>query len=178
MRIFHQWVLALALYFALSCEGLVSVYIQHLAIHGFIAPVFVLPIAVMIINLIDDLNVQEYWLALGAGVIADLYFWGIIGIYTVFLPVSVWCCHRLARILPDFWLFRWIVVLVGTSCLTVYIWLILNFMDLASISVISLWQNLFGNLIMSSVLFGCTYWLWVWLSQSYPFLVDLDAYRK
>ena len=58
----------------------------------------------MLIGLFDDTNENEIWLALGTGIIADIYFYGIIGIYTASLPLSCWAGRKIARFLPEiFW---------------------------------------------------------------------------
>lgn len=178
MRYLREWALAIALYLAMVADGLASTYLGAYLTSGKIqAPIFIMPIGIMLIGLMDEYNSQEIWLGLGAGIIADLYFWGIIGIYAVFFPLAIWAGQKIARWLPELFITRLLVLLVGTSALTAYIWLILNFMKLAVVSVHSLLVNLVGNLIVTLIVAVLTYWIWFILVRDYPFRNDLRSYR-
>lgn len=95
MSIFRKWVLAIAMFVALIVDGICSFYLhQFMNYDSFGAASVILPISMMLIGLFDDTNDNEIWLAIGTGIVADIYFYGIIGIYTVFLPVSCWICQK------------------------------------------------------------------------------------
>lgn len=179
MRIFHEWVLAIALFVALTIDGCLAFYLhQFLNINGIGASCTIMPIGIMLIGLFDDINKKEIWLAIGAGVVADISTLGIIGVYTVFLPLSCWACQKMARFLPEVFWSRFIVILIGVTLLDFYSWLILKMVGMISISGLQMLFSLLYNLVWSAVFFVLTYWIWARLATNYPFLVDLDAYRQ
>ena len=179
MRIFREWVLAIALYVALVVDSSLAFYLhQFMNLGPYGASCWLMPIGIMLIGLFDDMNGREIWLALGAGVVADIYTTGIIGIYTVFLPLSCWACQKAARFLPEIFLSRLIVVLIGVTLLDVYDWVILNMVGVISVGTVNLLVSLLINLIWSAIFTCATYWIWAILATRYPFMVDLNAYRQ
>lgn len=178
MSILRKWVLAIALLVALIVDGICSLYLHQFMTYGsFGAASVILPISVMLIGLFDDTNGKEIYLAIGAGIVADVYFYGIIGIYTVFLPVSCWLCQKVARFLPEIFWARLIVILIGTTIFIAYSWLIFNMIGLTIVSFHALLTGLLVNLGWSILFFILLYWVWGNLAQDYPFLIDLNAYR-
>ena len=187
MSIFRKWVLAIAMFVALIIDGICSFYLHQFMNYGsFGAASVILPISMMLIGLnsevsmvsaLRDTNENEIWLAIGTGIVADVYFYGIIGIYTVFLPVSCWLCQRIARFLPEVFGARLIVILLGTTVFIAYSWLIFKAVGLADASMHALLLSLLVNLGWSTLVFALLYWIWDNLAQDYPFLIDLNAYR-
>lgn len=178
MSIFRKWVLAIAMFVALIIDGICSFYLHQFMNYGsFGAASVILPISMMLIGLFDDTNENEIWLAIGTGIVADVYFYGIIGIYTVFLPVSCWLCQRIARFLPEFFGARLIVILLGTTVFIAYSWLIFKAVGFADASMHALLLSLLVNLGWSTLVFALLYWIWGNLARDYPFLIDLNAYR-
>ena len=178
MSIFRKWVLAIAMFVALIVDGICSFCLNQFMNYGsFGAASVILPISMMLIGLFDDTNDNEIWLAIGIGIVADIYFYGIIGIYTVFLPVSCWICQKVARFLPEVFWARLIVILFGTAVFVAYDWLVFKDVGLADASVYTLLMSLLVNLGWSAVVFVLVYWIWGNLAQDYPFLIDLNAYR-
>lgn len=179
MRIFREWVLAIALYVALVLDGTLSFHLHQFMHWGnYGAACWLLPIGVMLIGLFDDTNYKEIWLALGAGVVADISTLGIIGVYTVFLPLSCWLCQKVARFLPEMFWSRLVIVLIGVSLLDAYCWGVLTMVGIVDASLHTLLLSIVINLIWSTVFFTLTYWIWGTLAQNYPFLIDLNAYRQ
>lgn len=178
MRIFKQWVLAIALYLALVVEGALSVYLQPALTyqHGR-AGLLLLPIAVLIIAYEDERNEKEIWLALAAGVVADLYFWGIIGIYTFILPSLSAFGRWYARVFPELFVFRLLgnIVAITVSCL--YTWLVFRLIGWTDLTLKAIGFSLLYTAGWTTGISLATYWLWAKLARSYPFLVDLDNYR-
>ena len=143
MSIFRKWVLAIAMFVALIIDGICSFYLHQFMNYGsFGAASVILPISMMLIGLFDDTNENEIWLAIGTGIVADVYFYGIIGIYTVFLPVSCWLCQRIARFLPEVFWARLIVILLGTTVFIAYSWLIFKAVGFADVSMHALLLSL------------------------------------
>ena len=178
MSIFRKWVLAIAMFVALIVDGICSFYLHQFMNYGsFGAASVILPISMMLIGLFDDTNDNEIWLAIGIGIVADIYFYGIIGIYTVFFLVSCWICQKVARFLPEVFWARLIVILFGTTVFVAYDWLVFKAVGLADASVYTLLMSLLVNLGWSAVVFVLVYWIWGNLVQDYPFLIDLNAYR-
>ena len=179
MRVFRQWILAIALFVALVLAGSIAFYLHQFMTWGdYGASSWLMPIGVMLIGLFDDVNPKEIWLALGAGIVADVYSLGIIGVYTVFLPLACWSCQKVARFLPEMFWSRLIVVLIGVSALDVYSWLVLSMVGLISVSIHTMLMSLLLNLAWSIVFTALTYVIWGNLAQDYPFLVDMQAYRQ
>lgn len=178
MSVFRKWVLAISLFVALVLEGVCSFYLHQFMTYGnYGAFSVILPISIMLIGLFDDTNENEIWLALGTGIIADIYFYGIIGIYTVFLPLSCWAGQKIARFLPEIFWARLIVVLIDTTAFIVYSWLVFKMIGFASISIHMLLMSLLVNLGWTILFFVLLYWIWGNLAQDYPFLIDLNTYR-
>ncbi len=178
MHLLREWVLAIALYIALLIDGAMAFYLhQFLTIGDFRASATLLPIGIMVIALVDDINKKEIWLALGAGLVADIASLGLIGVYTVFLPLLCWLCQKIARFLPEIFWARLLVVVLGLALLDVYIWGVLTMVGLTNASIKILLLSLLYNLFWSLILFTASYWLWVGLAQDYPFLNDLSVYR-
>ena len=76
MSIFRKWVLAIGLFVAIVVDGVCSFYLHQFMDYGsFGAASLILPISVMLIGLFDDTNENEIWLALGTGIVADIYLW-------------------------------------------------------------------------------------------------------
>ena len=62
MRIFREWVLAIALYVALVLDGSLAFYLhQFQNWHGYGASCWLMPIGIMLIALFDDMNDKEIW---------------------------------------------------------------------------------------------------------------------
>lgn len=179
MRILRKWALAIALFITIVLDSSLSYYLhQFLVFKSASASCNLLLIAVMLIALFDDLNFNEFWLALGAGVVADIVNLGFIGVYTVFLPAACWACQKIASFLPEVFWSRLIVVLLGTTLFEVYSWAILNLVGIISISSQSLIIDSLYNLVWTTIFFALTYWIWAKLARDYPFLIDLSAYQQ
>ncbi|MDF7638799.1 rod shape-determining protein MreD [Lactobacillus sp. ESL0791] len=178
MQFLRKNVLAIALYFTIAIDGSLAFYLhQFMNLGKYSGSCLLLPVSVMLINLFDSNNTKEFWLALGIGIIADLYFWGIIGIYAVFFPLSSFFCQKIARFLPEVFWTRLLVILLGVIILAAYSWFILTITGLISVSIKSLFASLPLTLFWALIFASATYWLWGTLAFKYPFLIDLNAYK-
>ncbi len=178
MRIFKQWVVAIALYVAMILDGcLAAVLHQTMSYGNSRASLLLLPIAVMVVAFEDDRNAKEVWLALAVGVIADLYFYGIIGVYAVGLPVMSAFGRWYSRVFPELFIFRLIGLLLMTSAFSAYVWLIFRLIGWTHSSLGQAGMSILYTAGWSALLTVLTYWIWAKLARNYPFLVDLDNYR-
>lgn len=175
MRIFHQWVLAIALFVCIILDGIISMLLQPFATY---CSSLLLPIAIILIALFDDMNSKEIYLAIGAGVVCDIYYLGFIGVYMVGLPLLTFACQKMARFLPETFWARLVVVVLGTLLLQVYSYAIFSMMGLTTAGIKQLLLNLGASLPLTIVFTILTYVIWGRLAENYPFLVDLDAYRQ
>lgn len=179
MHYLREWVLAVALYLALILDGSLSFYLhQFMHYDGVTTTTWLLSIGIMMIALFDEINSKEIWLALGAGVVADVYFLGFIGVYAVALPLLSWTAQKVARFLPETFWARLIAVLLGVCVLNLYSYGIFVVLKMQLFSFHLLLLNLGLNLLWAFVSFSLTYWLWGRLAQNYPFLNDLQAYQQ
>ena len=123
------------------------------------------------------LHPASAWLALAAGVVADLYFWGIIGIYTFILPALSAFGRWYARVFPELFVFRLLgnIVAITVSCL--YTWLVFRLIGWTDLTLKAIGFSLLYTAGWTTGISLATYWLWAKLARSYPFLVDLDNYR-
>lgn len=179
MRTFRKWILAIALFVAIILDGSLAFYLhQFMTYNDYGSACWLMPIGVMLIGLFDDVNSNEIWLALGAGLVADIYSLGIVGVYTVFLPLACFVCQKIARFLPEMFWSRLIVVLLGVTLLDIYSWGVLTMVGLINVSAHDMLISLAFNLGWSFIFTVLTYWIWGNLARDYPFLVDLQAYRQ
>lgn len=178
MTFLKKWAMAIALFITLLVDGSLSATIHPLLSHGtFKSSCWLLAIAVIMIGLIDDTNINEIWLALAMGIIADMYYVGFFGIYTVGLPVLCWISQKIARYLPELFWVRLIVTIILYILLNIYVWLIMNTVNVITISSARLFISLLANAVWCILFTIITYPIWYWMVQKYPFLVNLDVYR-
>lgn len=173
MRFLQKYNLALVLFLALLLNGSLSLSLRSVMQ---LSANFLMPVGMMLIALFDDTNKNELWLALGAGIISDIYFYGIVGVYTICLPGICWLLQKMARYLPEVFLVRIIVTLVGAILLNGCSWLILNLMGLISVPFADLIKTMIPTIIWSLVFAIISYPLWANLTRKYPFMVKLDNY--
>lgn len=178
MRIFKQWVLAIVLYLAMVVEGILSVYLHQFMFIGksLQASLMILPVAVTVIGFEDERNTKEFWLALAFGVIADLYFYGIIGIYAVGLPFLSAFGRWFSRIFPELFIIRLIGVCIGTSIFSIYTWAILKILTWTAAGWKDALNSVLFTLIWTIITTILTYWLWALMARKYPFLSNSDNY--
>lgn len=179
MRFLRKWVLAIALFLTLAFDGSLSFYMhQVLTFKSYSTGSLFLPIAIMLIALFDDVNSKEIWLAFFTGLVADCFFLGILGVNLVFLPLASWLCQKIARFWPETFWARLIIIIIGCVAFQIWNWGILRIVGLAVVPI----NQLVGSLVLTAVwsipFFFISYWIWGNLAQSYPFLIDLDAYRQ
>lgn len=176
MRTLQRYSLAFALFIAIVINGSLSFYMHQLFNFGNGSNLF-MPVGMMLIALFDETNKKELWLALGTGIVSDIFFFGIIGIYAVILPVLVWIMQETARFLPEIFWARILAVLIGSILVNGYTWLALNITGIASIPITKLLISLFPTIVWSFVFTAITYRLWGHLALNHPFMVKLDNYR-
>lgn len=177
MSSLKKYTLAFALFITLALNGSLSLYLHPL--FGFNNGAnLLLPIGMMLVALIDDINQKELWLAFGTGIVSDIFFFGIIGVYTVSLPCVCWLLQKGARFLPELFWARAIFTLIGTIFLNVYNWLFFNLTGIAKVSLGMLIKGLLPTLLWSAAFIILTYWIWNWLAIEFPFMVKQENYRS
>ena len=177
MKTLRKFTLVLALYVALAVSGSLSFYLHQFFSFGKASNLLV-PVSMMLIALFDDTNDKEIWLALGAGIVSDIYFFGIIGIYAIILPIVSWLLQKSARFLPEVFWARVLAVLIASVLTQGFTWLILNMTGLSSIGILKLVQSILPTLCWVFIFICATYKLWWNLSLNYPFMVNLENYRQ
>ena len=177
MKTLRKFTLVLALYVALAVSGSLSFYLHQFFSFGKASNLLV-PVSMMLIALFDDTNDKEIWLALGAGIVSDIYFFGIIGIYAIILPIVSWLLQKSARFLPEVFWARVLAVLIASVLTQGFTWLILNMTGLSSIGISKLVQSILPTLCWVFIFICATYKLWWNLSLNYPFMVNLENYRQ
>lgn len=177
MKTLRKFTLVLALYVALAISGSLSFYLHQFFSFGKASNLLV-PVSMMLIALFDDTNDKEIWLALGAGIVSDIYFFGIIGIYAIILPIVSWLLQKSARFLPEVFWARVLAVLIASVLTQGFTWLILNMTGLSSIGISKLVQSILPTLCWVFIFICATYKLWWNLALNYPFMVNLENYRQ
>ena len=177
MKTLRKFTLVLALYVALAVSGSLSFYLHQFFSFGKASNLLV-PVSMMLIALFDDTNDKEIWLALGAGIVSDIYFFGIIGIYAIILPIVSWLLQKSARFLPEVFWARVLAVLIASVLTQGFTWLILNMTGLSSIGISKLVQSILPTLCWVFIFICATYKLWWNLALNYPFMVNLENYRQ
>jgi len=177
MKSLHKFSLVLALYIALAISGSLSLFLHRFFLIGNATNLLV-PVSMMLIALFDDTNRKEIWLALGTGIVSDIYFFGIVGIYAISLPLICWLLQNTARFLPEVFWARVLAVLIAAILIEGYSWLILNMTGLSSVSSIKLIQSILPTICWAFVFTSVTYKLWWNLAIKYPFMVNLDNYQQ
>ena len=177
MSALKKYTLAFALFITLALNGSLSLYLHQL--FGFNSGAnLLLPIGMMLVALIDDINRRELWLAFGTGIVSDVFFFGAIGAYTVSLPCVCWLLQKAARFLPELFWTRAVFTLIGTIFLIVYNWLFFNLTGIIRVSLGMLVKGLLPTLLWSVVFIILTYWIWNWLAVKFPFMVKQENYRS
>ncbi|RMC55159.1 rod shape-determining protein MreD [Lactobacillus sp. ESL0261] len=177
MKTMRKFTLVLALYVALAISGSLSFHLHQFFSFGKASNLLV-PVSMMLIALFDDTNNKEIWLALGAGIVSDIYFFGIIGIYAIILPIVSWLLQKSARFLPEVFWARVLAVLIASVLTQGFTWLILNMTGLSSIGIFKLVQSILPTLCWVFIFICATYKLWWNLALNYPFMVNLENYRQ
>lgn len=167
----RRWYVAIALFMALILDGVLAYNLQTFIFHrGFSGSCWLTIIGITLISLCDDKNDADIWLCLGLGLIADLYYLGIIGIYTVAFPLICFFIQQSARFLPEVFWFRLLICLVTYLCVSAYVFLMFNMVGIIQLSFASFSRSILPNLLWCFILVLCTYWFWVKLAEEYPFL--------
>ena len=171
MAVLRKWYVAIALFMALILDGVLAYNLQTLIFHrDFSGSCWLTVIGITLIALNDDKNDANIWLCLGLGFIADLYYLGIIGIYTVAFPLICFIIQQSARFLPEVFWFRLVICLVTYLGLSAYVFFMLNLSGMIQLPFTAFLHSILPNLLWCAILVLCTYWFWVKLVEEYPFL--------
>ncbi|WP_297819276.1 rod shape-determining protein MreD [uncultured Lactobacillus sp.] len=177
MNVLRRWYVALALLGAVVLDGICAYRFQGVLFHGFgSAACWFTVVGIVLIGLCDDQNIDNVWLSLGIGIIADVFYLGFIGIYTVIFPLICYAAEKIARFLPEVFISRLFVALVAYLLVDIYVFLVSNAIGVIKASIIDLVKSFVPSLIVCLIIFLITYAFWVWLVEKYPFLDKRTPY--
>ena len=199
-----RWYIAIAEFGALIIDGVASIYAHSLlGLSGVSASFWLVVIAVAACSLIDENNNNEIILAFFIGLIADIYYLGFIGPYTVGLtsvsythlraherqmcirdrPYTVgltlvsWLCQKVTRILPDVFVVRVPVIVICYLLFDAFFWFILTIASTISISFSQVLWGMIANAILALILASLSYPLFNLLGREYPFAIKMNYYK-
>lgn len=171
MRILREWYVAIALLVAVVLDGVVAFYTQGFIFHGtYGASCWFTVIGIVLMGLCNDRNESNIWLALGIGVVADMYYLGFLGVYTVAFPTLCFLAEAIARFLPEVFWSRLVVCLLAYILMDAYLFLVYSIAGTISLPISSLLMSILPGLGMCVIIFLITYNFWVWIVGKHPFL--------
>lgn len=171
MRVLREWYIAIALLVAVVLDGIVACYAQGFIFHGtYGANCWFTVIGIVLMGLCDDRNKSNIWLALGIGVVVDLYYLGFLGVYTVAFPTLCFLAEVIARFLPEVFWSKLIVCLVAYILMDVYLFLVYSITGIISLPISSLLKSILPSLGICVIIFLITYNFWTWIIEKHPFL--------
>ncbi|MCW8088722.1 rod shape-determining protein MreD [Lactobacillus jensenii] len=175
---FSRWYIAVAEFIALIFDGVISIYAHSLLVlSGISASFWLIVIAVAACSLIDENNNNEIILAFFMGLIADIYYLGFIGPYTVGLTFVSWLCQKVTRILPDVFVVRVPVIVICYLLFDVFFWFILTIASTISIPFSQVIWGMIANAILALILASVTYPIFNFLGREYPFAIRMNYYK-
>lgn len=173
-----RWYIAIAEFGALIIDGVASIYAHSLlGLSGVSASFWLDVIAVAACSLIDENNNNEIILAFFIGLIADIYYLGFIGPYTVGLTLVSWLCQKVTRILPDVFVVRVPVIVICYLLFDAFFWFILTIASTISISFSQVLWGMIANAILALILASLSYPLFNLLGREYPFAIKMNYYK-
>lgn len=177
MNTLRRWYVALALLGALVLDGICAYHFQGILFHGFgSAACWFTVVGIVLIGLCDDQNIDNVWLSIGIGLIADVFYLGFIGVYTVIFPLICYSAEKIARFLPEIFISRLIVTLIAYLLVDTYVFLVCNAVGVISVSILDLVKSFLPSILVCLIIFLITYAFWVWLVEKYPFLDKRSPY--
>lgn len=177
MAVLRRWYVAIALFIALILDGVLGKLFQGWLFHGtYGAACWISLVGICLIALCDDQNVNNIWLSLGIGILADGYYLGFFGVYTVAFPLICFLVEKIARYLPEVFWSRLVVCLLAYLAVNFYLYLIFSIVGVISLPISSLFKGMLLGLITSFILTLLTYSFWTKLVEKHPFLVHQTQY--
>ncbi|QBO35482.1 rod shape-determining protein MreD [Periweissella cryptocerci] len=128
-----KWIFPLVMFFALFLDGALFSNMAGILTRGgnHILPMFlVIWLVYGVVYQLDDDGIPLYVWALVAGLIYDMFYTGIIGGFTVGLPVMIWLARELRYYLSDSVLSVLMVFILSLTVLQVFSYLAANVADL------------------------------------------------
>lgn len=177
MATLRKWYVGIALFFAMILDGSLALAFQKIFYHpNWGTACWFTVVGICLIALFDDLNKNNIWLILAIGVLADGYYFGYFGIYTVAFPLLYYILQKLTRFLPETFWFRLIVCLLSYLFVSVYVFFIYAIIGTQQIGIKSLLLSIFPSWVVCAIIFFITYALWQNLIGKYPFLENQKNY--
>ncbi|MCT7764568.1 MAG: rod shape-determining protein MreD [Lactobacillus iners] len=164
-----RWYIAIALFFTMVLDGVLSQTFTRFLGNMNVA-CWLSIILITLIALSDTHNMANVWLCLVVGLVYDIYYVGVIGIYIVAFPLLCYCVQKIAKYIPELFITRLLVCLLGYIGVYLYLLLVLNIIGIIDISLFAIIRQLVESLVMCGILYILSYNLLLKLIVKYPFL--------
>ncbi|QNQ80617.1 rod shape-determining protein MreD [Lactobacillus sp. PV034] len=172
-----KWYVGIALFFAMILDGSLALAFQKVFYHpNWGAACWFTVVGICLIALFDDLNKNNIWLVLGIGILADSYYFGYFGIYTVAFPLVYFILQKLTRFLPETLWFRLIICLLAYLFVSLYVFLIYAIIGTQQIGFETFLLSILPSWLVCVIIFFITYAFWKNLIEKYPFLESQRTY--
>ena len=164
-----RWYIAIALFFTMVLDGVLSQTFTRFLGNMNVA-CWLSIILITLIALSDTHNMANVWLCLVVGLVYDIDYVGVIGIYIVAFPLLCYCVQKIAKYIPELFITRLLVCLLGYIGVYLYLLLVLNIIGIIDISLFAIIRQLVESLVMCIILYILSYNLLLKLIVKYPFL--------
>lgn len=171
MNALRRWSVGIALFCAMILDGSLAWAFQKILFHpDFGAACWFTVVGITLMALYNDLNKNNIWLALGIGVLADMFYFGYLGVYTVAFPLLCYILQKVARFLPETFWFRLIVCLISYLFVSFYVFTMYIIVGTQQPSFSSFLLNIVPSWIVCTLIYFVSYSFWINLVDKHPFL--------
>lgn len=177
MKKLGSWYVAIALLISLILDGVLAKFFQGIFFHNsFGVCCWSTIVAITVISIIDDQNINNIWLTLAIGIIADSMYLGFFGAYTVAFPLICFLAQRISRYLPDVFLPRMLICQLSYFIVMCYLFLIFNIIGIIRLSFLTLLKSIIPSLVVCLIFTLAFYKFWVYLARKHAFLSNYNNY--
>ena len=177
MTTVKRWYIGIALFLTMILDGSLAWTFQRIVFHpNFGAACWFSVVGITLIALRNDLNNNNIWLALGIGILADIFYFGYLGVYTVAFPLLCFILQKLARFLPETFWFRLIICLVSYLFVSFYVFMMYIIVGTQQPTLSSFLLSIVPSWIVCILIYSLSYTFWINLIDKYPFLENQRNY--
>ena len=177
MTTVKRWYIGIALFLTMILDGSLAWTFQKIIFHlDFGAACWFSVVGITLIALRNDLNINNMWLALGIGILADMFYFGYLGVYTVAFPLLCFILQKLARFLPETFWFRLIICLVSYLFVSFYVFMMYIIVGTQQPTLSSFLLSIVPSWIVCMLIYFLSYTFWINLIDKYPFLENQRNY--